>query len=221
MEVINGSLRGLSGTPTNTTKREAVPASKARTTSRLASAGSKVLQSRSENSGDISIPNLDAVDHLANCCSTSISFLISTESAEGAPSMQPLQTENARLSLSTKLIQLGRFETAMDELKLLKRRLQLVMNGGSGVESWLVELKTEDPVAKKTAGRVPTRPNISEADAKTEGEELSTLLEFPQVSTSSSAFILVISYQLAILRCIAGLKRPEMTEVKNPLVSIS
>lgn len=135
--------------------------------------------------------------------------------------MQPLQTENARLSLSSKLIQLGRFERALNELKKLKWRLQLAMDIGNGIESWLIDAydtKEEKMAMQKAIGKVLTtsrvgKENAVHVDSKAESEELSTLLEFPHISASSSAFPLVISFQLGVMRCITGLKRVEVIEV--------
>jgi separase len=134
--------------------------------------------------------------------------------------MQPLQTENARLSLSSKLIQLGRFERALNELKQLKGRLELAIESGNGVESWLVVDSKEVKMATQKAiinisskSKVVRKENIVNVDSKTEREELSILLSFPHISTSNSAFPIVIGFQLGVLRCIAGLKLVEMIEV--------
>jgi separase len=193
---------------------------KARTTGNAATAGTKVLQSRSGNSTDPSPAPLDGVDHLASCCSISISFLISVDGAEGVPPMQPLQTENARLSLVSKLIQLGRMELALGELKLLKGRLHRHM--GNGIAGSLVDESKEDKrlemkaTAAKLSPRIkgPGKENRAHVDPKAERDDLLTLLEFSHISASSSAFPLVISYQLAVLRCIAGLKRPDFIDVR-------
>jgi hypothetical protein len=86
------------------------------------------------------------------------------ESTEGVPNMQPLQTENARLSLSSKLIQLGRFERALNELKKLKWRLQLAMDIGNGIESWLIDAydtKEEKMAMQKAIGKVLTTSRVA------------------------------------------------------------
>jgi separase len=223
IEVINSILRTLSDITKSTVTRLYPPSpsvDKLRTqvAGRL---GTKVLQSRSGNSSDSALGSTDTIDHLADCCSISISFLISMESTEGVPNMQPLQTENARLSLSSKLIQLGRFERALNELKKLKWRLQLAMDIGNGIESWLIDAydtKEEKMAMQKAIGKVLTtsrvgKENAVHVDSKAESEELSTLLEFPHISASSSAFPLVISFQLGVMRCITGLKRVEVIEV--------
>jgi separase len=130
--------------------------------------------------------------------------------------MQPLQTENARLSLVSKLIQLGRMELALGELKLLKGRLQRSMGNGIVIDDSKEEKRLE---MKATAAKLslrmkgPGKENRADVDPKAESEDFSTLLEFSHISASSSAFPLVISYQLAMLRCIAGLKRPDFIDV--------
>jgi len=127
------------------------------------------------------------------CCSLSISFLISNESVEGVQPTQPLQTENARISLAGKLTALARYELALNELRLLKWRLLGLMRGNG--ESWVVD------VGKKVAK-----------------EDFSTLLEFPGVSTSSSAFPLVIQCQLCMLRCVLGMKKPGLADVRTAAI---
>jgi separase len=232
VEVINGTLRSLSDaakTATDSkigTQRNVAPppkdVSKGQTTGNsVAMGGSKVLQARCGNSPDPSSALLDGLDHLASCCSISISFLISVDGADGLPPMQPLQTENARLSLASKLIQLGKVELALSELKMLKGRLQRSMLSGNGIASWLVEEPKEkrseiNNSVGKLSSRMkgPGKENGMEVDPKAERDDLLTILEFPQVSSSSPAFPLVISYQLAVLRCIAGLKRPDVIDVR-------
>lgn len=155
----------------------------------------KVLKARSGNNNDMSLGASDGVDYLAMCCSFSISFLISNESVEGIQATQPLQTENARLSLAGKLTALGRYGVAMNELKLLKWRLLGLMRGDSGGESWLVDVRKK--VAK---------------------EDFSTLLDFPGVSAMNSAFPLVIQCQLGILRCVVGMKKPGLADVRTTTI---
>ncbi|KAI5810824.1 peptidase family C50-domain-containing protein, partial [Pyronema omphalodes] len=218
VEVINTTLRALSDAAKSTDpKSEAVPVKAKASTGR---AGSKVLQSRSGNSDAATQDPQDAIDYLAECCSASISFLISVENAEGVPTMQPLQTENARLSLLTKLLQLGRFERALEELKQLKRRLQVTM--GVAVSA---DLSGDKASVAKTTGKLSAKTKATGKENGIKNESLSSqdelvmLLEFPDISVSSAAFPLVISFQLAVLRCIAGLKRTESIESLVPAFS--
>jgi separase len=225
VEVINATLRSLSDTTKaakspsrQETRQEASPKGglKPRKTDRPST---KVLQSRSSNRNDSPSQTPDSVDYLTSCCSIAISFLISIESSDGVPDMIPLQTENARLSLSSKLIQLERFEAAMQELKMLKRRLQLLMQLAGSIESWVVEGNETKNAHCEILGKpraklkAPGKKNTTELDTKPEKEDPSKLLEFATISPSSSIFPLVISCQLATMRCISGLKRPDLIEV--------
>lgn len=158
---------------------------------RLIAQSDNVLKARSGNINNMPLDTLDGVDYLAMCCSLAISFLISNESAEGIQPTQPLQTENARLSLAGKLTALARYELSINELKLLKWRLLGLMRGDKSGESWLVD------VGKKVAK-----------------DDFSTLLEFPGVSASNPAFPLVIQCQLGVLRCILGMKQPGLADVR-------
>jgi hypothetical protein len=219
VEVINTTLRALSDAAKSTDpKAEAAPVKAKASTGRAAS---KVLQSRSGNSDAATQDPQDAVDYLAECCSASLSFLISVENAEGVPTMQPLQTENARLSLLTKLLQLGRFEKALEELKQLKRRLQVAM--GVAVSA---DMSGDKASVAKTTGKLSAKSKAAgkENGIKNESlssqDELAMLLEFPEISASSAAFPLVISFQLAVLRCIVGLKRTESIEVRELCCSL-
>ena len=119
--------------------------------------------------------------------------------------MQPLQTENARISLSTKLIQLKKFDIAMKELRMLKLRLQLAMSGRVSADNWLQELQADD-AALRASGRPVSKTKTAQPDGE-------SLIEFSQIQPTSSAFPLLISYQLGVLRCVAGLKRSELIEV--------
>jgi separase len=209
VEVINTCLRCLAGSTSKTSDGITKPKSsgevpKVRKTGRLVSANA--IHSRSTNSNDSRSIAPDTIDNLSSCCSISISFLISIESAAGVPEMQLLQTENARLSLSSKLIRLGKYGTALKELKMLKRRLLAVMGKVVGLR------------ANGIDGGVPSKTVNSGCkvigDSEVHDPEFSTLLEFSQISTSSMAFPLVIACQLSMLRCVAGLKRPDLIEVR-------
>ena len=129
--------------------------------------------------------------------------------------MQPLQTENARLSLSSKLIQLGRFEGALHELNLLKQRLLLAMQTDDGSENQPMDgRKGGKPAASRATGKPRSKAGGGLAAVGAE-PGLSDLLEFPEISASSPAFPLAIAYQLGVLRCVSGLKRTDIVDVRN------
>lgn len=215
VEVINTALRNLSDiAKSSNAKPSGEPSSDESIRKRTAS-DAEAMRSLPGAGSAASLGSPDAVDHLADCCNKSISFLISIESSEGVPSMQLLQTENARLSLSSKLIQLGRFEGALHELNLLKQRLLLAMQTDDGSENQpMGGRKGDKPAASRTTGKPRSKAGGGLAAVGAE-PGLSDLLEFPEILASSPAFPLAIAYQLGVLRCVSGLKRTDIVDVRR------
>ena len=214
VEVVNAAMRGLLEAaqagmgPTTPTSGAPSPGLPTKKPTRPPASTTKVLQSRSLNRNDKPVADLDSLDHLAICCSMATTFLQSLEAVKGIPESKPLQTENTRSILATKLMQLGKYKFALAEWKKLKRRLEQLIQADTGVESWVV--KDEDSAPAKAARKGSTAEG---EDMDQEG--FSRVLEFPQPPPSSPVLPLVIVCQLGILRCVAGLKRPDMVEVSG------
>jgi len=210
IEVINTSLRNLSeavkkdpkaGVPEMHEKHQPVrKAEKQQQTSTT-----RPLHSRSSSRNGLPTPlKHDTTRNLATCCSLAISYLNSVSKSSNAPDIAPLQIENAQSSLILKLIQLGMFDLGLKESRSLKRTLVEAMGSGSGSQA-------QD---KSMPACLLVEEEISNGSIlEVEKEPINKLLEFDDVATTSPAFPLVISCQLGILRCIAGLKRPELVEV--------
>ncbi|KAH0612981.1 uncharacterized protein H6S33_009361 [Morchella sextelata] len=210
IEVINICLKAL----TDAAKKDAPPPSApeisapARKTGKLVSTNSKPLQSRSANRNDT---KSDPIANLASCCALSISYLNSIQHTSSLPEMPPLQVETAQNSLLLKLIQLGMFEMALKEARSLKRKLTEHMQNGSAEEKQTNGVQIVSAKSKHSG---------KEGGAtKPEKESFSKMLEFKDVTASVPAFPLVISCQLGMLRCLAGLKRPELIEAIIPSLS--
>lgn len=219
VEVINTALRNLSNVAKSSNTEPNAELVGDESIRRSTAPAAEVMRPPPGAGSVASLGSPDAVDHLADCCSKSISFLISIESSEDVPSMQPLQTENARLSLSSKLLQLGRFERALHELRLLKQRLHLAMQSDDGTENQPVGGRKDDrSAAQKATGKprpkagAAEKGNLATADARS---GLSDLLEFPEISASTPVFPLAIAYQLGVLRCVSGLKRTDIVDVRR------
>lgn len=223
IDVINICLKGLGDSAKKDTPSAptTIPenSAPARKTGKLAPTTNKPLQSRSANRNDT---KLDSMANLASCCALSISYLNSIQHASNLPDLPPLQVETAQNNLVLKLIQLGMFEMGLKEARSLKRKL-------SGHMQSCVVVDTEEDVAKVSAKakgtlkatsantRIIGKENVAGA-VKPEKEPFSKILEFKQVNTSKPAFPLVISCQLGILRCLTGMKRPELIEVRISLI---
>ncbi|PWW75361.1 hypothetical protein C7212DRAFT_358438 [Tuber magnatum] len=214
IEVINTSLRNLGEAVKKASKPAALEADQRNQPVRKPeeqrqTSTARPLHSRSSNRNDSPTPlKSDAAENLATCCSLAISYLNSITGSSNAPDIAPLQIENAQSSLILKLIQLGMFELGLKESRSLKRTLAEAMRNGK-------QDRPTPPLALVEKGN--SRENISKA----EKEPVDKLLEFNNVVATNSAFPLVISCQLGILRCIAGLKRPDLVEAVVPTLSSS
>ncbi|CUS09257.1 unnamed protein product [Tuber aestivum] len=214
IEVINTSLRNLGEAVRKAPKPAVVevhegnqPVQKPEKQQQTSTAGT--LHSRSSNrNGSPTSLKPDTTENLAACCSLAISYLNSISGSSNAPGIAPLQIENAQSSLILKLIQLGMFELGLKESRSLKRTLAEAMGSGR---------QDKSAPALVLAGKGNLRGNIP----KIEKEPVDKLLDFNNVVTTNPAFPLVISCQLGILRCIAGLKRPELIEAILPTLSSS
>lgn len=172
----------------------------------------KPLQSRSANRNDT---RPDSIVNLALCCALSISYLNSIQHASNIPELPPLQVETAQNTLVLKLIQLGMFEMGLKEARSLKRKLGEHMQNNVDVRGDETKVPKAKGSLKSTSTKVRAigKENAAMA-AKPEKESFSKILEFKQVVTSELAFPLVISCQLGILRCLVGMKRPELIDVR-------
>jgi len=215
IEVINTSLRNLSeavkkdpkaAIPETHEKHQPVrKAEKQQQTSTT-----RPLHSRSSSRNDPPTPlKHDTTRNLATCCSLAISYLNSISKSSNAPDIAPLQIENAQSSLILKLIQLGMFELGLKESRSLKRTLAEAMGSRAGSQTQDKSMPDKSMPACLLVEEENSHGSILEVDK----EPINKLLEFNDVATTSPAFPLVISCQLGILRCIAGLKRPELVEV--------
>lgn len=199
VEVINFTLRGLSDAvkkdPKVSPPEMDVPSS--RKTGGTVTSNPLPLHPRSMNRNDTPTfvsTRTETVEALATCCALSISYLHSISGTPNSLEAPLLQIENAQSNLMAKLIQLGLFEMALKEAKSLKQKLMKAMSGVVGGNE-----------TQKKANRGKEGP--------TEKEPFSKLLEFKDAITTSPAFPLVAACQLGMLRCVAGLKRPELVEV--------
>lgn len=215
IDVINNCLKGLGDavkkeTPATISENSAP----VRKPGKLASATGKPLQSRSANRNDT---KSDSIVNLALCCALSISYLNSTRHAPNLPELPLLQVETAQSNLVLKLVQLGMFEMGLKEARSLKRKLSEHMQSGMtvDVEEDGVKIPSKAKgVAKSVSSQARAAGKENAAGVvKSEKESFSKILEFKQVNASGSAFPLVISCQLGILRCLVGMKRPELIEV--------
>lgn len=180
-----------------------------RKTAKLVPATVGPLQSRSPNRNDT---RPDSIVNLALCCALSISYLNSIQHASNLPELPPLQVETAQNNLVQKLIQLGMFELGLKEARSLKRKLGEHMQDDAVEEDGTKVPKAKGSLKSTSAkSKVVGKENAAGA-AKPEKESFSKILEFKQVITSKPAFPLVISCQLGILRCLVGMKRPELIE---------
>lgn len=184
----------------------------ARKTGKLVPTIAGPLQSRSANRNDT---RPDSIVNLALCCALSISYLNSIQHASNLPELPPLQVETAQNNLVQKLIQLGMFEVGLKEARSLKRKLSEHMQN-SGVDAQEDEMNVPKAKGslKSTSAKLKAVGGNAAGAAKLEKESLSKILEFEQVITSNPAFPLVISCQLGILRCLIGMKRPELIEAR-------
>lgn len=217
IDVINTCLKGLG----DVAKKDTLPASatalEGSGPSRKTSSTTKLLQSRSASRNDT---KLDSIVHLALCCALSISYLNSTQHSSNLPGLPPLQVETAQNNLVQRLIQLGMFEAGLKEARSLKRKLgEHMQNGVVDVQEDETEVpkakaKTKETLKSTSAkSRAVGKENVAGA-VKPGKESFSKIIEFKQVITSKPAFPLVISCQLGILRCLVGMKRPELIEVR-------
>lgn len=227
MEVVNTAMRSLleaaqTATAPSTPKAGALSldltTKKPKRLPATTASGAKVLQSRSVNRNDKPAVDLDSLDHLALCCSMATTFLQSLEAGKGIPESKPLQTENTRSILATKLMQLRKYKFALNEWKKLKRRLEELIQQESGVESRAVTDESTPPIKTVKKSASTSKISVSKDGGSLEDEAdhdgTSRVLEFPQTPSSSPLLPLVIVCQLGILRCISGLKRPDMVEVR-------
>lgn len=222
IEVINNCLKGLGdAAKKDTPPLSATPAEGSvpvRKTGKLVSNSAKPLQSRSANRNDT---KPDSLVSLASCCGLSISYLNSIRNTPGLSELPPLQVENAQNSLLSKLIQLGMFDMGLKEAKSLKRKLSKNMQDSLVVD---VEEDSQKVPAKARGAAKTTSTKLkplgkeiaSEGTVKVEKEPFSKILEFKDLVMSISAFPLAVSCQLGVLRCLAGLKKPELIEVSVP-----
>ncbi|KAG0639234.1 peptidase family C50-domain-containing protein [Tuber brumale] len=218
IEVINTSLRNLSEAVKKDPKAAVLEVHEKdqpvrKTEKQQQTSVARPLHSRSSNRNNAPAPlRPDTTENLATCCSLAISYLNSISGSSNAPDIAPLQIENAQSSLILKLIQLGMFELGLEESRSLKRTLVEAMGSGGGSE------KQDRPTpAVALVEKEDLRRNVPKAQK----EPIDKLLKFNDVAISSPAFPLVISCQLGILRCIAGLKRPELVEAVLPTLSSS
>lgn len=210
IDVINTCLKALG----DAAKKDTLPASATTLEgSKPSRKTSKPLQSRSASRNEI---KLDSIVHLALCCALSISYLNSTQHASNLPELPPLQVETAQNNLVQKLIQLGMFEAGLKEARSLKRKLgEHMQNGVVDAQEVETEISKGRGTLKSTSAksRAVGKGNVVGA-VKPEKESFSKIIEFKQVITSKPEFPLVISCQLGILRCLVGMKRPELIEVR-------
>lgn len=215
IDVINTCLKGLG----DAAKKDPPPPASAnalegptlaRKTGKLVPTIAGPLQSRSANRNDT---RPDSVVNLALCCALSISYLNSIQHASNLPELPPLQVETAQNNLVQKLIQLGMFEVGLKEARSLKRKLgEHMQNGGVDAQEDEMNVPKAKGSLKSTSAKLKVVGGNAAGAVKLEKESLSKILEFEQVISSNPAFPLVISCQLGILRCLVGMKRPELIE---------
>lgn len=216
IDVINTCLKGLG----DAAKKDPSPQvfatvlegpAPTRKPAKLVPATAGPLQSRSPNRNDT---RPDSIVNLALCCALSISYLNSIQHASNLPELPPLQVETAQNNLVQKLIQLGMFEVGLKEARSLKRKL------GEHMQNDAVDTQEDETKVPKAKGSLKLTlaksKVVGKGDAagvaKPEKESFSKILEFKKVVASGAAFPLVISCQLGILRCLVGMKRPELIE---------
>ena len=110
--------------------------------------------------------------------------------------MPYLQLENGMSALIGKLIALGLDDLAVKELRILKKRLEVLPKSGP----------------KDDADPIRSRSLWSAEEQSAKKETLSGLLKFQNVAASGPVLALIVSLQLHILKLIASKGDPKVTE---------
>lgn len=121
--------------------------------------------------------------------------------------MPPLQVEKAQYSLIQKLIALKFYKIALKEIKSLKKKLDERMDEERGGNS------TEGEHSEGTgSGR--------NSSAAKKISTMADLFRFDDIPERSIAAPLATSAQICVLRCLSGLKDPDLIEVRSKLALI-
>ena len=149
------------------------------------------------SSSGISVKETSGLIAQAECARTAFAALRSMHAGRDSGSGMPyLQLEHGMSALIGKLIALGLDDLAIKELRILKRRLEVLAVSSSMSNATLQSgrnlLLAEEQFAKK--------------------ETLSGLLKFQNVDAPGPLLALIISLQLQVLKLIASKADPKVTE---------
>ena len=145
---------------------------------------------------------------LAQADCTCVAFAVLREmEAQKSPGIElpPLQLETGVAALIGKLITLGFVDMAMKELRIQKHRLVSLMPSASNKGQLLSSANSESVLVKSTAGQ----------------ECLASLLRFPSTIVKGPLLALVITTQLQVLKAIAAVKQPPVTEMVFEQIQMS
>lgn len=152
--------------------------------------------SRRASSGIFSKETLGIVAQ-AECARVAFATLRSMNAQKGMGFEMPyLRLENGMSALIGKLIALGLDDLAVKELRILKRRLEVLAKPGP----------------KDDANPIRSQSSWSAEEQSAKKETLSGLLKFQNVDASGPVLALIISLQLQVLKLIASKGDPKVTE---------
>jgi separase len=110
--------------------------------------------------------------------------------------MPPLQLENGMSALIGKLIALEFEELAVQEIRILRRRLETYRGEG-----------------KCEPDEIATAGDIRQKGAKLEKETLASCLRFENIDAGDAVITLMVATQMQIMKLIALTKKPTNIEV--------
>ncbi|KAI9702687.1 MAG: hypothetical protein M1820_006071 [Bogoriella megaspora] len=183
--------RKLSNTPSNNTRiLQHRGAGKS-------SSGSKTLTDLPRSASTASISSQDSktgVVAVAECARVAFAYLRSARNGESSVKNLPnLQLEHGMLAFVGKLVHLGLDTMAINELCVLKRRLNQFMN-------------------TERCSKGGNASQVCDVNSSKDRETLASLLNFDQIFPESTFLPLVASHQLLVLRLIASARRASVIE---------
>ncbi|KAI0167478.1 peptidase family C50-domain-containing protein [Pestalotiopsis sp. NC0098] len=133
-------------------------------------------------------------------CAHAAFATLRTLSAAGKVPLPELQLESGMSSFINKLMALNLFEHALKELRILKRRLEGIVNGAASKKS---------------------KPAAAVTDSASTAKSLTDLFDYSATTASGSVLALVISSQLQALRLLHGMRKSRVLETALPFLSAS
>ena len=147
------------------------------------------------SSSGISVRETSGLIAQVECARIAFAALRSMHAERDSGSGMPYQLEQGMSALIGKLIALGLDDLAVKELRILKRRLEVLAASPSTSNTTLTS----------------SRNLLSAEDQSTKKETLSGLLKFQNVDAPGPLLALIVSSQLQVLKVIASKADPEVT----------